>query len=122
MQDHPSAVVHFVKLIDTAYATVWEDQGTTLEDELLGLWVTSDVNSKTHCWTSFARGVDTSGSDFVHILQQLRFGGWRVSTQKNIDFTSEPSSTTVLELFRNSTKKLTEYSLFDVLILPNAWC
>ena len=106
MQDHPSAVVHFVKLIDTAYATVWKDQGATLEDELLGLWVTSDVNSKTYCWTSFARGVDTSGSDFVHILQQLRLSGWRVTTEKNVDFTSEPSSAAVLELFRNSTEKL----------------
>jgi hypothetical protein len=55
-------------------------------------------------------------------LQQLRFGGRGITAQKNVNFSPESSATALRELLGASAKKLAEYALLDVLVLPNGGC
>ena len=47
MKDHSRVVVHLVELIDAADTTIRQDEGTTLENKLSGLWIFRDVDGKT---------------------------------------------------------------------------
>jgi hypothetical protein len=58
----------------------------------------------------------------VHILQELRFCGGRITTQENVDFTSEATPTSRVQLFADTAKKLSKDTFLYVLILPNARC
>ena len=63
---------HLVKLVDAAYTAVGEDEGSTLQHELLRVWVSGHICCETDCRRAFARGVDASRGDLVHILYAVR--------------------------------------------------
>ena len=50
-------------------------------------------------------------------LQQLRLAGARVSTQENIDISSEAAVARVVEVFPRTSKQLQQNTLLDVIIL-----
>ena len=52
----------------------------------------------------------------VH-LQQLRLAGARVSTQENIDISSEAAVASVVEVFPRTSKQLQQNTLLDVVVL-----
>jgi hypothetical protein len=57
----------------------------------------------------------------VDILKKLTLSCRWVTTEENIDFTSESASSRLREFFAASTEKLAKNTLFNILILPNRW-
>ena len=55
----------------------------------------------------------------MNVLKKLGLGcGW-ITTEKNVNFSSEPSSSKLDKLLTASSEKLAEDSLFDIMALPN---
>jgi hypothetical protein len=79
-------VGHLVELVDTTYTTIAEykrstkrrkgsarfhltvDRHEPFKHKLLGIGITGNISCKTNSRRTFARCIDASGSDFVHIL------------------------------------------------------
>jgi hypothetical protein len=106
------AVIHLVKLIDTAHAVVGEHKSTTFEDHLVSDRVTHNSGGQTDTTATATGCVDTSGRYLGDVLQELRFGHTRVTHQADVDVTTDPH--TVLDLFGDTTNQLQQKRLLNV--------
>ncbi len=92
MEDDSAVVVHLVELINAADTTITEDNGTRLENELLGLRVLGDVGGETDGGRALSGGVDSSGRDLVDVAEDLGLGGGGVTDQETVDLSPESAA------------------------------
>jgi len=71
VQDRARGIVHLVKLIDAAHATIGEDEGARLENQLSRFGVARHVRRETDRRGALAASIDTSGGYPVHVCQNL---------------------------------------------------
>lgn len=119
MKDNSGAIIHLVKLIDTADTSVRKNEGATFQHNFFSLRVFCNVHCQTDSRGALTWGIDTSRCDLVNILQQLTLGSGGITAEKDVNLASESTSTRLRELFGAASKKLTQNTLFDILILPN---
>ena len=83
------AVVHFVKLVDTADAVVGEDEGAAFEDHFIGHGVAHDGGGEADAGGAAAGGVDTAGRDFGNVFEELGFGDAGVAHEEDVDVATD---------------------------------
>jgi hypothetical protein len=57
----------------------------------------------------------------MYVLKKLGLRCWGIATEQDIDFTSEASSASWVELFADTAKELGQDTFLDVLVLPDTW-
>jgi|TARA_B110000285_G_scaffold197276_1_gene228819 hypothetical protein len=57
----------------------------------------------------------------MHVLKELGLSGRWITAEKDVNLTSEPSSSELNKLLATSSKKLTKDTFFNVMALPNTW-
>ena len=58
----------------------------------------------------------------MNVLQQLGLCRGRITTEQNVDFATEATSSCAGEFFAHSAKQLSQYSLLYVLVFPDRGC
>eukprot|EP00438_Fugacium_kawagutii_P014072 Skav204179 [mRNA] locus=scaffold903:612501:622626:+ [translate_table: standard] len=120
MKNCSGILIHLVKLIDTAKAAVRQNEGTTLQDQLLGHRIFVDGGGQTHGTAAFARGVYPSRCQLVGVLQQLRLCRRRVATQQSIDLGS--ASPLGRDGLWGTSKELTKQTFLHLIFFKNGGC
>ena len=122
MENGSAVLVHFVELIDTTDTLITKNNGTRLEYELLGLGILGHVGSQTDCGAALAGGVDASGRDLVHVVEDLRLGSRGVTDEEAVDLVPEITSTGFGEVLLRAAEELTKNAFLHVLVLPDGRC
>ena len=69
---------------------VCQDESSRLKSPLLGDRAPLHVCSETDRAGALSRGEDRSGGGLLHVLEELRLGGARVSAQQHINVPAHP--------------------------------
>mmetsp|Transcript_11512 Transcript_11512/g.37643 ORF Transcript_11512/g.37643 Transcript_11512/m.37643 type:complete len:644 (+) Transcript_11512:854-2785(+) len=122
VQDGARAVRHLVELVDAADAVVRQHERPRLEHKLLGLRVLCHVRRQADRRRALARSVDAARRDLVHVLQQLRLSGARVSDEQNVDVAAlarRAARRLLVDHLVRGTEELQQDALLDVVQLPH---
>lgn len=111
VQHRAGVVTHLVELVDAADAVVAQHKRTRLQHQLPGLWVLHHVGGETDCAGAFSWRVLATGHQVVHVLQQLRLAGTRVSTEQDVDLCTEVTTASLAEVFARPSKELQQDAL-----------
>mmetsp|Transcript_177622 Transcript_177622/g.432143 ORF Transcript_177622/g.432143 Transcript_177622/m.432143 type:complete len:267 (+) Transcript_177622:779-1579(+) len=120
MQDGAGDVVHLVELINAANATVGQHQGTRLQHQLARFRVANHVRRETNGGRALAAGVNAARGDLVHVGEQLRLAGTRITAQQHVDLTAHLPL--LPEVLVCATEQHAQQSLLHVVHLPDRRC
>jgi hypothetical protein len=125
VQHRAGQVRHLVELVDATDATVRQDQRPGLEHVVASVRVLGHERSQADRGGALPGGVDPTGRDLVHVVEQLRLGGARVADQHHVELPAR-----VDHVFRRvgagfvvgAPEELAQDALFDVVELPDRGC
>jgi hypothetical protein len=117
VEDGPGGFVHLVELVNAASTAIGQNQGTGLQDHLLGLGVTSDIGCQTDSRRTLTTGVDTTGGNLMHVTQKLGLGGRRVTAKQDVNITTVARVTTLLEGLVGTAEHLQQNTLLHIVRL-----
>lgn len=96
--------IHFIELINAAYAVVSQHKSTSFNAKLSCLGVLPHTGCQTCCVTCLAATVDSSSHELAYVLEELTLSSGWVTNNADVDIASKINL--VRSLLFNPTEKL----------------